>query len=166
MKKASIRLLAYGIDFGILFSVLIGIQLIVYFLTNGFPFNLFFKGYQIYFWVMFTISLPTWLYFIITEYSTKQSSVGMRFFRLKVFSTKNQKPSFKEIFIRTFIRLLPWEITHISLIPIYFSANPELNIGIWLADLIIVLYVVVIFLKKGKMTVHDYFAGTYVELQN
>lgn len=165
MKKASIRLLAYTVDFAILSVVLIGIQLALYFFANGFPFKQFSSGYQIYIWVLFTISFPTWLYFIFLECSNKQSSIGMLLFHLKVFKANNQKPKFKEIFIRTFIRLLPWEITHISLIPIYFAKHPEPNIGFWIADFIIILYIVVIYFKKGNLTVHDYFAGTCVELQ-
>ena len=108
MKKAIVRLLAYATDFLILGLVLVGLQLIGYLLGNGFPFKQFTHGFQIFIWVLCTISLPAWLYFILMETSKKQATLGKKMFHLKVMNKQGSCIGFKEGLIRTLIRLVPW----------------------------------------------------------
>jgi hypothetical protein len=68
----------------------------------------------------------------------------------------------KKSFARTFVKLLPWEITHIGLIPIYFSKDPQSNIGLYIANGLIVIYLVYFITQKGKTAIHDIVSGTKV----
>lgn len=163
MNKATYRLLAYSIDFIILSVVLVGIQLFLNLVTNGFPFSYFSKSYQIYIWVLCTISIPAWFYFILLEISDKQSTLGKRFFNLKVTNKQSAPIGIKESFVRTLIRFLPWEITHISLLGIYFVENSKINMSIWISNILILIYVITIFITRGNLTIHDYFSRTKAE---
>ena len=83
---------------------------------------------------------------------------------LKVIGNANEKISIKQSFTRTFVKLLPWEITHIGLVPIYFSVNPEVNLFLYLANGLIVIYIIYFFIKKGEVAIHDLLPGTKVVL--
>jgi uncharacterized RDD family membrane protein YckC len=156
------RPLAYFIDFLIMWCATVLPQLIAYWLFNGAPFKYFDQPYQVYFWVLLTVSLPIWLYFILQEISHKQSTIGKRMMSLKVTDYNTLRISKKKSFARTFVKLLPWEITHIGLIPIYFSKDPQSNIGLYIANGLIVIYLVYFITQKGKTAIHDIVSGTKV----
>ena len=158
-----VRLFAYSLDFGIMIGIFVLPQILLYMFTNGIPFKWFSQNYHIYFWVLGTISIPVWLYFIFMEASVKQAGFGKRIMGLKVCNEEGGRISIRLSFIRTAIRLLPWEITHLALLGIYFQPNPDINAGIWIADGMIVVYLLVFFYHKGRLTVHDFIAKTQVQ---
>ena len=162
MKKAIFRLLAYDIDFILCSTVLVLPQLFVYQLTGGFPFTSFNQAHELYLWVLFTISLPVWVYFIYME-SARQATFGKRLLGLKVTNADGNRIAFEQAILRTAIRLLPWEVTHFSLMWIYFEDEPNINVGIWAANGLIVLYLVVLFANRGKMALQDFLVGTRVK---
>ena len=156
------RPIAYFIDFIIVWCCCVLPQLIAYWLFDGIPFKYFNQPYHVYFWVLFTVSLPLWLYFILQEMSPRQSTIGKRYMHLKVTDNTNLRISKKKSIVRTLFKLLPWEITHIGLIPIYFSKDPQIGIGLYLANGLIVIYVVYFIIQKGKTAIHDIASNTKV----
>ena len=156
------RPIAYFIDFMIIWFACVVPQLLAYWLFDGVPFKYFNQPYHIYFWVLLTVSLPIWLYFILQEMSIKQSTIGKRFMHLKVTDIDNLRISKKKSFVRTLVKLLPWEITHIGLIPIYFSKDPQPNIGLYLANGLILIFIIYFIIKKGKIAIHDVLSKTRV----
>jgi len=60
-----------------------------------------------------TLTLPVFLYFYLSEISKSGATFGKRFAKISVKS--NQTGKYKTIFIRNFIKFLPWEIAHIGL---------------------------------------------------
>ena len=83
---------------------------------------------------------------------------------LKVTGHSNARISKKKSFVRTLVKLLPWEITHIGLLPIYFSDDPQPTIGLYLANGLIIIYLVYFISQKGRTTIHDRASGTKVIL--
>ena len=67
---------------------------------------------------------------------------------------------------RTAVKLLLWETTHLSAFA--FSAQPGVSldvgqlIGLTIADVLIVVYLVVVACTGGRRSVHDYVAATEV----
>ena len=65
---------------------------------------------------------------------------------------------------RTAVKLLPWETSHLSAFA--FSAQPGVSlgvgqlIGLTIADVLIVVYLVVVACTGGGRSVHDYVAAT------
>ncbi len=162
------RLTAYWLDFVILAIFLLGVQGLLYLITNGFPFDHFVEGYQIELWVLLTISLPAWSYFIASEL-IKQKTLGKRLFKLVVTNKSGMKISFKQAFLRTCIKLLPWELTHIIIFfpdPWWSQETPENLYLILIPNILLVIYILILFLSKGKLGLHDYFVQTRVGLLN
>ncbi|UVI27758.1 RDD family protein [Paenibacillus spongiae] len=158
------RLLAYWIDFVLLAAVLIGFQMLLYNMTGGFPFDYFSKGYQIELWVLGTMSLPVWLYFVLCE-RLRQTTIGKRICMLSVSDREGANINWRQSLTRTAVKLLPWELTHmLILIPdpwwsIEEPANPYL---ILIPNAVMLLYMIVLFINKGVIGVHDLLAQTKV----
>ena len=106
------RIGAYVIDVTLAAVILVGAQFLLSRITNGFPFNLLTTGLRIETWVILTVSLPTWLYFAYFESSEHQATLGKRLLKLRVTDTNQQPIGFWRAFIRTLIKLIPWELTH------------------------------------------------------
>jgi uncharacterized RDD family membrane protein YckC len=158
------RLLAYWIDFVILTIVLVGLQMLLYFITSGIPFDYLKKGYEIELWVLLSMSFPVWLYFIFCELY-KQQTIGKWMLKLTVINVDGSKIKLHQAFIRTFIRLLPWELTHlIILVPKpWWDTEEPYNINlIYIPNILMLLYILVVFATKGKIGVHDYIVKTRV----
>jgi len=93
------------------------------------------------------------------------ATIGKRLLRLSVTSLRHQRVSFGQALTRTAIKLLPWELVHLSA----FAASTDLNqlsmiqtIGLGAANLLILLFVLVAVFNYGARSVHDFVAGTAV----
>lgn len=156
--------MAYWLDFVFLALLLLGLQWFLYKVTSGFPFLYFRKGYEIEIWVLVSMSFPVWLYFMYYELY-QQQTIGKRLLRLIVTNQNGTKIRIHQALIRTFIRLLPWELTHIILlipIPWWSIEKPQNLYLIYVPNLIMLVYIGVLFATKGEKGVHDYIAKTSV----
>ena len=159
------RLLAYWLDFVLLALILTGLQWLLYAVTSGFPFDRLESGVQIELWVLLSMSLPVWGYFIYCETHYGQT-LGKRLLKLKVASSTNRPLRFRQTLVRTAIRLLPWELTHLIILvpePWWSVAEPINTALIYIPNALIVLYIAVLFLSGGKRGVHDLAANTTVK---
>jgi uncharacterized RDD family membrane protein YckC len=165
MRLAVRRLLAYWLDFVLLAVILAGLQWAVYMITAGFAFNRLRSGYEIEWWVLITISFPTWAYFIFWEWC-RQETIGKRLLKLKVVSNDGSSPAFKQAALRTLIRLLPWEMTHLIILvpdPWWSVDRPENEYLIWIPNIIMFVYIMLLFLNQGESGLHDRVVRTRVE---
>jgi uncharacterized RDD family membrane protein YckC len=159
------RIAAYLFDYFILFSVLIALQGIVYLVGRGFPYNFLHNGLQIELWVFLSISLPAWLYFALSESSSHMATFGKRLLSLQVMNLQGDRIGFWRAILRTVIKLIPWELTHLSLmlpIPMWWDPQPRLRSGIVIAYVLIGIYLVTMLLNKRRQSVHDLIARTLV----
>jgi uncharacterized RDD family membrane protein YckC len=162
------RLLAYWLDFIILLTLLVGSQWILYLFSDGLPFIYFDSGYIIESWVLLTISTPVWLYFIMFEYY-KSQTIGKRVFKIKVIADDGKKISVRQAVIRTAIKLLPWELTHIIILipePWWNIEIPEYSWLIYIPNALMVIYIIFLLCKRGTRSIHDYCARTLVKEVN
>lgn len=159
------RLIAYWLDFIMLAAVLVGFQGLLYLTTSGFPFDYLNQGYQIELWVLATVSLPVWLYFIICEYM-KRRTFGKRLLHLEVVGRNQSKPTWRQVLLRTAIKLLPWELTHIIILvpePWYnIEGSPANESLIYLPNVILLIYIIALLVGNGRQALHDYIANTMV----
>ncbi len=165
MKLSIRRLIAYWLDFVLLAIVLVSIQWLIYKTTSGFPFDFLNKGYEIEIWVLLSMSLPVWLYFIYCELY-KQQTIGKRVLKLKVTNEEGSKININQALLRTFIRLLPWEVTHVIILvpkPWWNIEEPENQYLIYIPNIIMFLYILVLFANRGDKGVHDYIVKTSVK---
>ncbi|MBL8766248.1 MAG: RDD family protein [Planctomycetes bacterium] len=69
----------------------------------------------IWLWVLATMSLPTWIYFVAFESSPWQATIGKRLLGLVVTDMDTGRPIWTRVLGRTWIKLLPWELIHVAL---------------------------------------------------
>lgn len=164
MKLALKRLFAYWIDFMLLAAVLVALQGLVNAVSSGFPFAYFDKGIEVELWVLGTMSLPVWGYFILMERRYGQT-LGKKCLGLRVTDDQGKPIHVGQALIRTAVRLSPWEMTHgIILVPEpWWSVEIPAHPGwIYLPNGILLIYLVILFSTKGNQTFHDVVAGTKV----
>ena len=159
------RILAYLVDYGLLFGVLIALQLLLYRVGRGFPYDWLETSMQIELWVWSSISFPAWLYFALSESSPRQATLGKRLLGLRVTDLQGDRIGFGRALLRTVIKLLPWELTHLSLmlpVPMWWDPQPTLRPGIVLVYVLLGTYLVTLFLNQRRQSVHDLVARTVV----
>jgi uncharacterized RDD family membrane protein YckC len=164
MKLTIRRLIAYWLDVTLVAIVLIGAQLLLYFISSGFPFDYLNQGFEIELWVLATISFPVWLYFIWSEL-TYQKTIGKQLFGLKVMSDEGFNLTFRQALVRTFFKLLPWELTHLIILvpePWWNVDEPKNVLWIYLPNAMMILYIAVVLSGRGVKGFHDYPARTRV----
>jgi uncharacterized RDD family membrane protein YckC len=111
-------------------------------------------------------SVPAWTYFVLSESSARGATVGKSLLGLRVTRVGGGSVGMGRALGRTAVKLLPWETTHLSAFA--FSAQPGVSldvgqlIGLTIADVLIVVYLVVVACTGGRRSVHDYVAATEV----
>lgn len=117
-------------------------------------------------YVLLTISLPVWLYFIIMDSRVTKGSIGKRMMKLRVYSMNEiSYISLARSFKRTFFKLLPWEIAHLGVIfptPLYFQKEPEIRVLTIFGIILFIIYMISILTSKKGQAIYDYILGTRV----
>ncbi|MBT8188878.1 MAG: RDD family protein [Bacteroidia bacterium] len=116
-------------------------------------------------YVLVTISLPVWLYFIYYDSYKSKGTIGKRILKLSVRNNENQRISLGKSFRRTLLKLAPWEIAHIGIIfptPIYFENEPGIRILTILGIFLFVAYVASIIIDAAGQSLYDKLLGTKV----
>lgn len=162
------RFVAYFIDMTLLMIAVQSVQWGLFILTDGFPFNqlaLSNSGILIYGWVFLTVSIPIWLYFILQERSVHHATIGKRIMGLVVESQNGEPANLGQIISRTVIKLLSWEIFHLTFMfptPLVNDPSAGFRIGFVVGYLILILYVLVLIQTPLYQSVHDLIARTVV----
>lgn len=159
------RVGAYLLDVFLLYLVLIGSQYALSQVTAGFPFDRLTTGPRIEAWVLLTVSAPSWLYFAWSESSRRGATLGKRLLKLEVARTTGARLSFGRALARTLLKLVPWELAHLSLLlptPIMVDPGSGPRVGLILIYPLIGLYVVTMIFSRRKQSLHDLLLGTVV----
>ncbi len=168
MQKTSRRSLilrrvgAYLLDMTILFVVLAPIGFLIQ-LALGLKMPE--TGPELAQTILWNFSVPAWLYFIVNDSSLRGATLGKRLLKLQVVRTDQQRVGFLRAVWRTAVKLLPWEMAHFF----GFTLSTDLSqfstaqtVGLTAANVLIIVYVVLLLLTRGLRTVHDFAAGTKV----
>jgi uncharacterized RDD family membrane protein YckC len=89
----------------------------------------------------------------------------MRLFGLQVTNNDSERIGFERAFLRTVIKLLPFELNHLVMFlptPIWSDPNLGFRVGFVVINALIILYIVTMFLTRRRQSVHDLFAQTVV----
>lgn len=162
------RLGAYIVDVTLLMVAVQAFQWGLMALTGGFPFaqlTALNNGWLIYNWMLLTVSLPIWLYFILFERSSRQATPGKRLLRLQVTSENGERPSWPQLLARTVLKLLPWEIYHLAFmlpVPLLSDPTPGFRPGFVVGAVVLLLYLLVLVQPPARQSIHDLIARTAV----
>ena len=160
------RIVAYAIDVGFLSSVLLIPQFAINYLTGFTPasfFNLS-SGLYAYVWVLLTVSLPSWFYFAASDYSARGAALGKRIIGLRVADTNGDRIGLGRAILRTLIKIVPWELTHILFFLPFLTAGQSAALGpeIIMPYVLVAIYGAIMLRTHGKQSIHDLVAGTVV----
>jgi uncharacterized RDD family membrane protein YckC len=163
------RLAAYFVDIVLLYAVLAGGLQLVSSTLLGIPdwASLAQHPVRLEAWVLLSISLPTWVYFIYCD-THGGATLGKRLLGLHTTTLSANPVSTGQAVLRTALKLLPWELTHFSVLvpnPLWnpgAEAAVSQTVGITLANILMLGYLVVLAFQQGKRSLHDLAAGTMV----
>lgn len=162
------RVAAYFIDVSLLALAVQGFQWGLAAATGGFPFNALAarnSGWLIYGWMLLTVSLPIWLYFVLLERSAWRATLGKRLLGLEVAATTGESVSWRQAFGRTVLKLLPWEIFHLAFMlptPLLSDPAPGFRPGFVVGAVVLLLYLLVLIQPPSRQSIHDLIVGTLV----
>lgn len=125
------------------------------------------ESWSFYLWLVATISLPIWCYFILFELWPPHATVGKHLMRLEVFSTSDRPIVTTRAARRTAIKLLPtWDLLLATLVlptPIW-AANADISrYSILVVLLFLVLNIVIFVVSKGHRSIHDLLSKTRID---
>lgn len=169
-KIVARRIGAYFVDTTMLMFAVQGAQWGFAAATGGFPFTQLAatdNGWLIYGWVLLTVSLPIWLYFVLFEYGRRQATPGKRLFGLRVVSEGGEKPSLGQLWSRTLLKLLPWEIFHLTfMLPTPMTgpngSTSDFRPGFLVGCIVMGLYLLMMIRTPALQSIHDLIAKTVV----
>ena len=172
MNPASIprRLLAYLIDSIIVFVVfVIGLQYAIFIPLRSLIIgseDWFRSGWNTEIYTLLAISLPTWLYFILSEISPWKATLGKRLLGIQTLGViSGRRMSLLQSIVRTLIKLLPWELAHATNnlpTPMWYTENPGFRVGFTLIPILVTIYLLMAQFSRRKQGPHDLAARTSV----
>ena len=161
VRPLSRRLAAYAVDVLILAAVLIPIAFLAQSLI-GYQLE---TGVGVWLASLATISLPSWAYFVLFDASSSGATPGKRLLGLRVAAVDGSRMGAGSAFVRTAIKLVPWELTHATM----FALSPEIGAFsgyqialLWAVYVILAVYLFVALRNAGERSVHDLVAGSAV----
>lgn len=126
-------------------------------------------GTQILFF--FVLTFPVGMYLYKTESGHQHATIGKRKTGMQVSGLDGAAPSRRSIFLRTLVKLLPWEIAHTFIWQmqyVFYRSGYEVDVPIWIflglnmSMILVIIYVAMIVLRKDGQAPHDIVAKTHV----
>ncbi|WP_453991728.1 RDD family protein [Bacillus nitroreducens] len=160
-----LRFKAFVIDYLLILVYLVILFVISVFLFPGL--QEFLKGSVIVaqFSGFLMVTLPVFLYFIISDSKVVGQSFGKKKLGIKVIGKGGDTPSLLQMVFRTIIKFTPWELSHFL---VYRLVNIEGEVVVThmlIGGLIYALmfaYVLTCIFTKKKQSLYDILAKTYV----
>lgn len=123
-------------------------------------------GAQWFAYMWLTVSAPVYVYFALCESSARRATIGKRTLGLEVSSVYGARIGLGRALLRTFVKLLPWDLAHLALC---FPAPPwdggpdfEFRRGIFAAYALLALNLATTLMTRRQQSLHDLAAGTRV----
>ena len=163
------RGLAYSIDCVVAFCFFAATQLLIFVPLRqlvGITQDWFRSGLNTELYTLITISPFIWWYFTFFESSAWQAGLGKRVLELKVVDASGiSRFGFGRSLLRTAIKLLPWEIAHLTNNlpePLWYAEDAAFRLGFAIVGALMGLYVLSVALSRKHQAPHDLIAQTIV----
>lgn len=124
------------------------------------------NGFKLLAWIAVTVSLPTWLYFIIFEASRLQATPAKLLLHLRVTDDDGGRLRRLRVVLRTFVKLFPLDTLYVTLlIPtplIHEQARGEFRFGGIFVLGMVALTLLMTTWNACKQSMHDLIAESCV----
>lgn len=162
------RLTAYFLD--LLLIWLYGFLILFVSSLFGFPFSSFFSQSPLIAQMVgfLSITFPVSLYFFIFEYK-KKGTFGKRWMSIKIKSSLNRQISLYQIFIRTIVKIFPWELAHFVIWRFQLPTTLPNNLLYFFLVIVYLIMIVNLYLvlrTEKKQALHDLLAHTQVIVES
>ena len=162
LRLTALRLAAYVLDVVALAAVLLPLSFVIGSVV-GTDLS---SGPEVWLRSLLTISVPAWLYFILTDHLGAGRSLGKRALGLQTRTLDGGTPDLRAAVLRTALKLAPWELVHLA----FFALAPRLGTfeGFQLlvasaAYVLMFAYLLVALRNGGRRSLPDFVAGTTVD---
>lgn len=159
------RLVAFVLDWIVLFLVLVAPQAAIGLAWDGWPMNDVSNGYLAWGWVVLSVSLPSWIYFTVFDSTRDGATVGKRFLNLAVRNADGGELPRSRALVRTAVKLLPWELTHVMIFlpePFGDEFTPFKTTMIVVVDALLLTWLAAPFVNPSRKAIHDLAASSVV----
>ena len=161
------RVRAFALDYIIILFYLAALTLLSLLINRLFSVNewLFADRARAQLTGFFLITLPVALYFAFGESSVQQATWGKKRMGLVVTDPNEERLTFWRSLARTFLKFIPWELSHTLIWQIYFSPQTNslwINYGFILVYALVGLNIASLLMTKKHQTLYDLLAKTYV----
>ncbi len=112
-----------------------------------------------------TVSLPSFVYFALCDASANGATLGKRYFGIRMAHVYGARISLARALVRTFVKLLPWEMAHLALCypePVFATGalpQPRLLMATYAIG---ALYLAAALMTLKKQALHDLVVGTWI----
>ncbi|MEM1096060.1 MAG: RDD family protein [Bacteroidota bacterium] len=120
---------------------------------------------SVYITLILNFSIPAWLYFALSDRSSRGATVGKRLLGLRTQAKAGRHLGFSRALGRTAIKMVPWEVTHASaflFVPALGEFAAGNMVGIGFAYVLSFVYLFVAWRTDGRQSVHDLATKTHV----
>lgn len=157
------RTAAYVIDIVLLFAILAPLSFGVQRLFRITPAS----GPAIWLTAILSFSLPSWLYFILSDAGRQGATLGKRLWRVHVTDVHGRRLTLLRALGRTAVKLIPWEMGHLVFVVMSDEAtwNSAQTALLVVASGLLVLYYVTAIVTRGRQSMHDLAVSTLVQIQ-
>ena len=111
---------------------------------------------------------PVFLYFFLFEASYLKATPGKLLLGIKVIKTDGTNFNYKNSFVRSFIKFIPWEFAHFAIWQLMFSNSHFTFVAealLVIANILAVLYIAFPFFNREARAIHDYAAHTILVIR-
>lgn len=153
------------LDWVVLFVVLVAPQGLMALAWDGWPLNSVENGWLAWAWVVLTVSIPSWVCFTLCASSRRGATAGKRVMKLAVRDQDGGERPRSRALLRTAIKLLPWELTHVMIFlpePFGETLTPFKIAMIVLVNALMVIWLVAPIANPSRRALHDLVTGTVV----
>ena len=161
------RIIAYFIDYLIVLTYIGILIFISVFLFDSLAKDTSFispvKGQLLGF---FTLTLPVFFYFYLSERGKYGATLGKRIMKLKVIPVNPSQK--KKVGLRNILKFLPWEIAHTGIHWLFYYYHQQIELPVWISILLILpqiivfAYLISVVKSKGKSSLYDHFSETKI----
>ena len=126
------------------------------------------SAWQSEFFGVILLVAPVFLYFFLFEASYLKATPGKLLFHIKVIKIDGTNFNYKNSFMRSLVKFIPWELAHFAIWQLVFPNSNFSFVAEYLlviTNILAVLYIAFPFFNRRARAIHDYAGHTILVIR-
>jgi len=126
------------------------------------------SAWQSEFFGVILLVAPVFLYFFLFEASYLKATPGKLIFHIKVIKIDGTNFNYKNSFMRSLVKFIPWELAHFAIWQLVFPNSNFSFVAEYLlviTNILAVLYIAFPFFNRKARAIHDYAGHTILVIR-